>query len=185
MPPKKRLSSAAKSNATLSVYNKVTETDIELCTRIFNSLDEKSRGYLNYNEQQMGLKQVGVEFSHSNVFHKMISELPDQSGSIRFSDFQRIYQKRRDCLIDGDDPGDVLGAYVALGGEEDGGGNIDADRLIDIIKNEFEMTIDIEGLINVIDKDGSGEIEFEEFQALLNNEGNNPEIESFADWFGI
>ena len=74
---------------------------------------------------------------------------------------------------------------MALGGEEDGGGNIDADRLIDIIKNEFEMTIDIEGLINVIDKDGSGEIEFEEFQALLNNEGNNPEIESFADWFGI
>lgn len=38
------------------------------------------------------------------------------------------------------------------------------------------MTIDIEGLIKEIDKDGSGEIEFEEFKMLLKsgfvNEGN-------------
>lgn len=38
------------------------------------------------------------------------------------------------------------------------------------------MTIDIEGLIKEIDKDGSGEIEFDEFKMLLKsgfaNEGN-------------
>ena len=38
------------------------------------------------------------------------------------------------------------------------------------------MTIDIEGLIKMIDEDGSGEIEYGEFQQLLENEHDNPEI---------
>ena len=54
-----------------------------------------------------------------------------------------------------------------MGGDADGGGCIDADKLIDIIKNQFEMTIDIEQLIEDIDEDGSGEIEFDEFTNLL------------------
>ena len=56
---------------------------------------------------------------------------------------------------------------MALGGEADGGGSIDADRLIDIVKREFQMTIDIEELIKKIDEDGSGKIEYEEFMSLL------------------
>ncbi len=59
-------------------------------------------------------------------------------------------------------------AYVAMGGDSDGGGFVDADKLIHIIKNDFEMTIDIEGLIQEIDEDGSGQIEYGEFNELLN-----------------
>ena len=54
-----------------------------------------------------------------------------------------------------------------MGGDEDGGGCIDADKLISTIKEEFGMTIDIEKLIEEVDEDGSGEIEFEEFVELL------------------
>ena len=60
-----------------------------------------------------------------------------------------------------------------MGGEEDGEGSIDADKLIHIIKNEFEMTIDIENLILEIDEDGSGEIEFDEFKELLGGGGDD------------
>ena len=56
-----------------------------------------------------------------------------------------------------------------MGGMEDGDGSIDAQRLIDIIKNQFEMTIDIEKLIQDIDEDGSGEIEYDEFRNLLSS----------------
>ena len=56
-----------------------------------------------------------------------------------------------------------------MGGEADGGGFIDANKLIRIIKNEFEMTIDIEKLIADIDEDGSGEIEYDEFRNLLSS----------------
>ena len=54
-----------------------------------------------------------------------------------------------------------------MGGQPDGEGSIDAETLIHTIKNEFQMTIDIEKLIEEIDEDGSGEIEFDEFKALL------------------
>ena len=62
-----------------------------------------------------------------------------------------------------------MDAYVAMGGDEDGGGYIDAERLIRIIKEDFEMTIDIEKLIQDIDEDGSGQIEYDEFRNLLSS----------------
>ena len=43
----------------------------------------------------------------------------------------------------------------------------DFDKLIETIKGDFDMTIDIEKLIQDIDEDGSGEIEFDEFKLLL------------------
>ena len=54
-----------------------------------------------------------------------------------------------------------------MGGEANGDGCVDAVKLIKTIKEEFQMTIDIEKLIEEIDEDGSGEIEFDEFKALL------------------
>lgn len=70
-----------------------------------------------------------------------------------------------------------------MGGEEDGTGNIDAERLIDILKNDFELTIDIERMIKEVDQDDSGAIELGEFQSLLESQGVNPEIRNFKDWF--
>ena len=64
---------------------------------------------------------------------------------------------------------DTLDAFVSMGGQPDGEGFIDAQKLIRIIKDEFEMTIDIEKLINDIDEDGSGEIEYDEFRNLLSS----------------
>ena len=62
-----------------------------------------------------------------------------------------------------------MDAFVAMGGQEDGEGSIDAQKLISIIKDEFEMTIDIVKLIQDIDEDGSGEIEYDEFRNLLSS----------------
>ena len=56
-----------------------------------------------------------------------------------------------------------------MGGQENGEGFIDAEKLIRIIKVEFEMTIDIEKLIKDVDEDGSGEIEYDEFKNLLSS----------------
>ena len=42
--------------------------------------------------------------------------------------------------------------------------------LIHIIKKEFQLSIDIEALIEEIDEDGSGEIEFDEFELLLKSD---------------
>lgn len=54
-------------------------------------------------------------------------------------------------------------------GNPDTSGQVDAKKLIKIIKEDFEMTIDIEKLIEEIDEDGSGEIEYDEFKKLLSS----------------
>lgn len=97
----------------------------------------------------------------------MISDVdPNNSGSITFFAFKELVLAKRE-QEKGTSDADLLDAYVAMGGDEDGGGCVDAEMLIKTIKGEFEMTIDIEALIAEVDEDGSGEIEFDEFKELL------------------
>ena len=49
-----------------------------------------------------------------------------------------------------------MDAFLAMGGDEDGEGKIDTKMLIQVLKRDFEMTIDIEKLVRDLDKDGSG-----------------------------
>ena len=108
-----------------------------------------------------------IKFSEAEIF-KMISEIdPENSGIIMFSDFKPIVVEREISKMKGSDDTELLDAFVAMGGRADGEGCVDAKKLIHTIKNEFQMTIDIEALINEIDADGSGEIEFDEFKELL------------------
>ncbi len=63
-----------------------------------------------------------------------------------------------------------MDAFVACGGNPDKTGHVERNTLVKIIKQDFGLTIDIEDLIDAVDADGSGEIEYEEFKALLTNE---------------
>ena len=58
-------------------------------------------------------------------------------------------------------------AFVAMGGLIDKSGNVDTAKLIQIVRDEFNMTIDIERLIHEIDHDKSGQISYDEFKTLL------------------
>lgn len=77
----------------------------------------------------------------------MIAEADhENTGRITYSQFKRVIaeQKKNQSLTNEED---TLDAYVAMGGLPNGEGSIDAEKLIRIIKDEFEMTIDIEKLI--------------------------------------
>merc|ERR1719440_2436967 len=91
---------------------------------------------------------------------------PENTGKITFAQFKDLITEKREEEA-GSSEEELLQAFVAMGGEADGDGCVNADKLIKTIKEEFEMTIDIEKLIEEIDEDGSGEIEFDEFKALL------------------
>ena len=99
----------------------------------------------------------------------MIAEADSENtGQINFEQFKKVIseQKKNQSLTNEED---TLDAFVAMGGQPNGEGSIDAEKLIQIIKYDFEMTIDIEKLIKDIDEDGSGEIEYDEFRNLLSS----------------
>ena len=60
----------------------------------------------------------------------------------------------------------MVSAFVALGGNPDKSGEINTDKLRATIE-KFELTIDIERLIEETDTDASGLIDYEEFKAML------------------
>lgn len=99
----------------------------------------------------------------------MIAEADaENTGKITYNQFVAVIaeQKKNQSLTNEED---TLDAFVAMGGSPDGEGYIDAEKLIRIIKEEFEMTIDIVKLISDIDEDGSGKIEYDEFRNLLSS----------------
>ena len=73
---------------------------------------------------------MGLKVSESEMF-KMISEIdPDNTGIILYSDFKSRILEREMARLKGSDDTELLDAFVAMGGEADGDGCVDAKKLI-------------------------------------------------------
>lgn len=103
-----------------------------------------------------------------------------------FGEFLKVIEKQKERAETYDDESDMgmsymlvkkvivfkqhwiaVDAFVACGGNADKSGHVKRETLVKIIKEDFGLTIDIEKLIDDIDEDGSGEIEYDEFKSLL------------------
>ena len=87
------------------------------------------------------------------VFGLLAQVDTDGSGNIDFQEFLQVIEKQRDSQGDTGEDWDMVSAFVALGGNPDKTGEIDIEKLRNTIE-KFELTIDIEGLIEETDKDG-------------------------------
>ena len=99
---------------------------------------------------------------------QMISEVDDDhSGEIEFVEFLQVIEKQKIRAAEFDDESDFIDAFVACGGGGDKSGHVTRTVLVQLIKRDFGLPIDIDQLLDEIDTDGSGEIEYDEFKALL------------------
>lgn len=128
--------------------------------------DHEQQGSLHTMDLKQALEHLGEKVTAEQVYRMISAADPENSGVLSFNQFKDIVLEKRENER-GSSDADLLDAFVAMGGEADGGGCVDADKLISTIKQEFEMTIDIVALIAEVDEDGSGEIEFDEFKELL------------------
>ena len=103
----------------------------------------------------------GQNPTDEEVFTMLSMVDDDGSGSIEFPEFLKVIEQQKEQMANMDDETDVLAAFVALGGKPDKGGSINADKLRRTVK-AFELTIDIDQLIQEADTDGSGVIEYDE-----------------------
>ena len=89
---------------------------------------------------------MGQKTTEEEIFRMIAEADAENTGEISYAQFKHVIaeQKKNQSATNEED---TLDAFVAMGGEPDGDGSIDAAKLIRIIKEEFEMTIDIEKLI--------------------------------------
>ena len=146
----------------------LTKEEEAKCFEAFSAFDKDSSGKIDANELRIVLEMMGQKTTEEEIFRMIAEADAENPGEISYPQFKHVIAEQKKNQSQSNEE-DTLDAFVAMGGQEDGNGFIDADRLIKIIKEEFEMTIDIEKLIQDIDEDGSGEIEYDEFRNLLSS----------------
>lgn len=145
----------------------LSQEDIDGCRQAFLAFDKDRSGTIDVWELRQVLEAMGQAPTEDELF-QMISEVDDNmSGSIDFGEFLKVVESQKNRAENLDDENDMIDAFVACGGQPDKSGCVKRDTMIKIIKHDFGLTIDIEELINKIDTDGSGEIEFDEFSLML------------------
>jgi len=145
----------------------LTQEEINGCREAFLAFDKDKSGTIDVWELRLVLEAMGQKPTEEELF-QMISEVDENmSGSIDFSEFLKVIENQKQRAENFDDESDMIDAYVACGGRVDRKGHVKRETLVNIILKDFGLTIDIEELINKIDSDGSGEIEYEEFKTLL------------------
>ena len=109
----------------------------EKCWEAFLAFDKHGSGQVSSGEVKFVLEMMNVKMNESEMF-RMISEIdPDNTGKIQYQEFKSRILDREMERIKGSDETELLDAFVAMGGEADGEGSIDAQKLINTIKNDF------------------------------------------------
>lgn len=145
----------------------LSQDEIDACREAFLAFDKDRSGTIDVWELRQVLEAMGQQPTEEELF-QMISEVDeDMSGAIDFAEFLQVIDNQKDRAALYDDESDMIDAFVACGGCPDKTGCVKKSVLVKIIKQDFGLTINIEEMINKLDVDGSGEIEFEEFKAIL------------------
>lgn len=111
------------------------------------------------------LNALGQHPTDEDVFN-MIAEIDvDESGEIEIEEFMMVVSKAKEKEKRHDET-DLLAAFVAIGGNDDATGSVSIQKLLGTIK-EFELAVDLASMLQAVDKDGSGRIDFQEFRLLL------------------
>lgn len=123
---------AGECGAWPLLYPKLTEDEILQCKEIFARLavaaDDSEELFLDIVDIQSHLEALNMPVSEEAVDQLWSTLDLDGCQRLTFGAFLRIVQHHKTTLAD-DDGGDLLDSYVAMGGDSNMGGCIQADKL--------------------------------------------------------
>ena len=84
---------------------------------------------MSTSDLKSALESLGERVSDTQVFRMIADADPNNMGQITFGTFREIVAEKRENER-GSSDADLLDAYVAMGGDPDGGGCVDAALLV-------------------------------------------------------
>ncbi|KAJ9508306.1 hypothetical protein QJQ45_011818 [Haematococcus lacustris] len=147
----------------------LTETEQELCRKAFSLFDKDGSGCIDIGELRDALTALGQKPTQEELF--LMISLVDEDGSqqIDLPEFMRSIQINKMLSKQADSEHETAvpdPPAPAFHPQADKTGSVQAERLKNIIK-EFELTLDVDGMIKEEDVDASGYLDYKEFRRLL------------------
>ena len=147
----------------------LSEDDVARAIAAFAARDPERRG-IRLCDLGTCMRAMGEEVSEAEIFDLMcLAEVAsEETNTLPFGEFLRLVTDRRQRLAEPVSEADLAMAFIACGGDpEDPESFVKKEKLVALVKGDFGLSIDISAMIESIDDDGSGQIEFDEFQQLL------------------
>ncbi|OMJ73195.1 hypothetical protein SteCoe_28170 [Stentor coeruleus] len=154
----------------------LAQEEIDSMREQFHILDRNKTGYLNTLDLGSLFDHVG-EYPSKEKLAQLIAWVEEKSGSKRF-DFNlavRAWSHLKEMnLKDEEDEIDVdiLNTFVAMGGNIDKSGVVKKQKLVEIIRDQFGLTIDIETMFEEAGIDVDDDLNFYDFTCLLESGGS-------------
>merc|ERR1712126_577645 len=158
------------SKSTVNMAKKYTEEQIQELKDVFSSFDKDGNGTISISELESVMNALD-QFPTQQELQKMINEDDlDKNGVIDFNEFVALMSKddqEPDIVIDEDS---IRKAFRAF--DQDGNGYISAAELKQVMKDldEFSNNEDVQDIINSADRDGDGQVNYEEFLNSIKEE---------------
>uniref|UniRef100_A0A7S3JLM2 Uncharacterized protein n=1 Tax=Euplotes harpa TaxID=151035 RepID=A0A7S3JLM2_9SPIT len=127
----------------------------------------RNKGFIKNFELQIFLPTIGIHLEREQV-EEVLKRLEDKK--IKKIDENALVQslhilKEMEMEEPDNQEDEYLDAFVALGGKPNKEGRIEAKLLIEIIKDDFELTINMEEYLNSVESSDS--LDFYQFCVLL------------------
>lgn len=146
--------------------NSLAVPDIENCYKAFTKLDYEGTGFIDKDYLKKAFRLINEKIPEEELMKmSFLLESTSQNG-ISYNEFLRLvaFWRTRQQSEDSDE---LVDAFVEFGGQPDKGGYIDPEKLVRVIKKDFNLTFNIESLVQDLDTSCSGAIEFYEFVCIF------------------
>ncbi|XP_064085615.1 troponin C, isotype gamma-like [Macrobrachium nipponense] len=143
------------------------EDQIEALRKAFDSFDTEKQGFITADTVATILRMMGVKISEKNLAEVITDTAKDGSGQLEFPQFVDLAAK---FLIEEDEEAlkaELREAFRIY--DKEGNGFITTDVLREILQEiDNKLTpADLDGIIEEVDEDGSGTLDFDEFMEMM------------------
>jgi Ca2+-binding EF-hand superfamily protein len=137
------------------------------CREAFNTFDADGSGTIDADEMRLLLEAIGETPTEEELLRFMADVDEGGKGEIEFSEFLRAFDKQRNATLDPTEEEDILAVFEILGGNADKTGFVDRNKFITTVRDKFGMTIKADKLLDELDVDKDGKVNFTEFRNLF------------------
>eukprot|EP00916_Digyalum_oweni_P015878 GHVL01026053.1.p1 GENE.GHVL01026053.1~~GHVL01026053.1.p1 ORF type:complete len:138 (+),score=24.83 GHVL01026053.1:10-423(+) len=129
---------------------------IQKCREAFSTFDTDKSGTIDIFEMKNLLSAIGQDPSEEEIFRFMQDIDEDRTGQIDFAEFLRVFEKEVSSTREFNNEQDTHKT-----------GDLNTEYLVQLVEQDFGLTIDIQKILRELDVDGNGKIDYNEFTLLF------------------